>query len=201
MAGEAARKALTAVLGVGAAAGILGLLLGNLTPKAEPGASTPPAASAAGLEQGLAEGVAAPEFAFKTLDGGEASLAGLRGKVVLLDFWATWCGPCRMSIPVVEGLHQKYGARGLTVIGVSTEDGETVKPFAAQNGMSYTLAADPEGASAASAAYNVDAIPALAVIDKKGVVRRFEVGFDPTPGGGTKERLDALVAQLLAEKG
>lgn len=120
-----------------------------------------------------------------------ASVAGMRGHVVLLDFWATWCGPCRVSIPKLEALQSRYGAQGLSVVGISTEDPADVALFAQRMSMHYAVGVDPRGAT--TRAYSVFSLPTLVVIDKTGKVRDVAIGYDPSAS------LDALVRTLLAE--
>src|SRR5208283_4177437 len=86
-----------------------------------------------------------------------AALAALRGHVVLLDFWATWCAPCRVSIPKLEALQSRYGAQGLSVVGISTEDPADVALFAQRMSMHYGVGADPHGAT--TRAYGVFSLP------------------------------------------
>ena len=122
-----------------------------------------------------------------------ASLASLRGHVVLLDFWATWCGPCRVVIPKLDELQARYGAQGLNVLGVSTEGSQEVALFAQRMAMHYGVAVDKHAAT--TRAYGVYSLPTLVVIDKRGVVRDVSIGFDPA----SDVRLDATVRALLAE--
>jgi len=143
---------------------------------------------------------AKPIGSLATLAGGKVTLESLRGKVVILDFWATWCGPCRMTIPVLEELHEKYHNDGLTVLGISDETKDAVAPFARQIGMKYTVVADPFGKDVWAVNYEVESLPTLAVVDRKGKVRLYEQGLDMTPGAGTHERLSELIPKLLAEK-
>jgi thiol-disulfide isomerase/thioredoxin len=121
------------------------------------------------------------------------SIATLRGRVVLLDFWATWCAPCRVVIPKLEDLQSRYGAQGLSVLGVSTEDSQDVALFAHRMTMNYGVASDRHGQT--SRTYGVVSLPTLVVIDKRGVVRDVSVGYDPMEDA----RLDAMVRSLLAE--
>ena len=146
--------------------------------------------------EGLPVGSRPPSFPLKTLKGSTLNAAQQTGKVVVLDFWATWCGPCRVSIPVLQAMHNKYGNRGLVVVGVSDEDRQTVARFAAKNKMTYRLAADPAYRDTI-AKYEVVGLPTMVIIDKKGVVRLYEVGFNPYT---SKPRIEALVKKLLAEK-
>ena len=122
-----------------------------------------------------------------------ASVGATRGHVVLLDFWATWCAPCRVSIPKLDALQARFGAQGLSVLGVSTEDAQDVATFTHQMGMRYGVAADKHGAT--TRAYGVSSLPTLVIIDKRGVVRDVAIGFDP----GSDARIEATVRTLLAE--
>jgi thiol-disulfide isomerase/thioredoxin len=122
-----------------------------------------------------------------------ASVGALRGRVVLLDFWATWCAPCRVVIPKLDALQARYGAQGLSVLGVSTEDSADVATFTQHMAMRYGVGVDKHAQTTRS--YGVVSLPTLIVIDKRGVVRDVAVGYDP----GEDARLDALVRTLLAE--
>jgi len=117
----------------------------------------------------------------------------LHGRVVLLDFWATWCAPCRVAIPKLDALQARYGAQGLSVLGVSTEEAPDVAAFTRHMAMRYGVAVDKEGQT--TRAYGVASLPTLVVIDKRGVVRDVAIGFDP----GKDARLEATVRSLLAE--
>ena len=91
------------------------------------------------------------------------------GKPVLLEFWATWCGPCRMTIPHIQEIYNTYTRRGLVVISITDEDRDTVTPFVEGMKMTYPIGLDL--AQAASRAYQVRAIPSAFLIDKNGVLR------------------------------
>jgi cytochrome c biogenesis protein CcmG/thiol:disulfide interchange protein DsbE len=147
----------------------------------------------------LPVGSHAPAFATTTLAGKPLSLRSLRGKVVLLDYWATWCGPCRMATPTLQGLHRTFGSRGLTVVGLSVDDSSTVAQvpsFVKQYHITYTISASPSLNGKAAAAYHVSGIPSQYLIDKKGIVRWSQAGYSPSEG----KELSAQVRKLLAEK-
>ena len=122
-----------------------------------------------------------------------ATIGALRGRVVLLDFWATWCAPCRVVIPKLDALQARFGAQGLTVLGVTAEEAPDVAVFAQRMGMRYGVAVDAHGATSRS--YGVVSLPTLVVIDKRGVVRDVTVGFNP----GSDAQLESTVQALLAE--
>lgn len=136
----------------------------------------------------------------KSITGADVSLEGLRGKVVILDFWATWCGPCRMTIPLLKEMHEKYNGQGLVVVGISDETVKQVAPFAESMKMDYTVVADSASPSVWQANYQVRSLPTMAVIDRDGKLRMYEQGFDMNEGRGTRDRLNELIPQLLADK-
>jgi thiol-disulfide isomerase/thioredoxin len=121
------------------------------------------------------------------------NVGSLRGRVVLLDFWATWCGPCRAVAPRLGALQSRYGAQGLSVIGLSTEAREDVSLFAQRMGMTYGIGVDTSAET--TQAYTVSTLPTLFVIDKRGVVRDVQIGYDPS----RETRLETLIQSLLAE--
>lgn len=115
-------------------------------------------------------GQAAPDFAPRVLSGAPmASLKALAGQVVLLDFFASWCGPCMLALPEIEALHRRLGKRGLRVVGLSTETPETIGRVVREHGLTYTVGMDPD--EQASRLYRVFALPTLVVVDRKGLVR------------------------------
>jgi thiol-disulfide isomerase/thioredoxin len=121
------------------------------------------------------------------------SVAALRGRVVLLDFWATWCAPCRGAIPKLDALQARYGSVGLSVLGVSTEDPGEIALFAQRMAVRYALASDKHADTTRS--YGVANLPTLIVIDKRGIVRDVAIGYDSSEDA----RLEGSLRALLAE--
>jgi len=122
-------------------------------------------------------GLPVPAYATVSLDGDSVSLAGQRGKVVLLNVWATWCHPCRDEIPELRAIHSRYRDRGLELIGVSVDtDGtdETIRTFMQDFQMTFPIWRDPE--ERISAQFLVVGVPATFLIDREGVLRWRKTG-------------------------
>jgi thiol-disulfide isomerase/thioredoxin len=117
--------------------------------------------------------VLAPDFELTDLNGHKVNLASFRGHPVLLDFWATWCGPCQMSIPMVQRFYLEHKDQGLVVLGLNVDDDPSgVYPFVKQFQMTYPVLY--AGGTPVSDAYQVEGIPTFIFIDPQGrVVRRF----------------------------
>ncbi len=138
---------------------------------------------------------AAPDFTLSTRrgpGGTTVSLAQLKGRVVVLDFWASWCPPCRAAIPALERIHKDYESRGVAVIGINVND--TVDPHDFMRSMSatYTILIDD---GRASREYRVKGIPTLVVIDKTGTIRFRESGF----GGASEAKMRHAIEEALAQ--
>jgi cytochrome c-type biogenesis protein len=120
----------------------------------------------------VAVGVEAPAYRSVSLSGDSVSLAGMRGKVVLLNVWATWCHPCRAEIPELRAIHATYKSRGLELIGVSVDHGgadEDVRQFLAEFQMAYPIWRDPD--ERVLSQFFVVGVPATFLIDRAGVLR------------------------------
>lgn len=127
------------------------------------------------------------------LSGAPASVASLEGRVALIDFWASWCRPCRLIAPRLSALRDRYGAQGLTVVGITTDEAGEAATFAERHDMRYPIVVD--GTAETSRAYGITGLPTMILVDKRGVVRDVFVGFDPR----SDARLEASIRELLAE--
>jgi peroxiredoxin len=123
-----------------------------------------------------------------------AGLAELRGRVVIVDFWATWCMACRMSTPKLTSWQAKFGAQGLSVIGITDDPVEQASEGVENFGMRYAAVASDES-YATQRAFGVRALPTVFIIDKRGVIRDVSVGFDPRK----EAQIEVLLRRLLAE--
>lgn len=135
-------------------------------------------------------GSPAPEFALKDLSGKTVSSTSLRGKVVVLDFWASWCGPCRETMPEIEKLHRDFKDKGLVVLGVNDEEAETARGFIQKNGFTFSTVVD-EG-SGLSDQFGVTAIPQTLIIDRDGKV--FAHFFGTGEGDNLREAIKVALA-------
>lgn len=135
----------------------------------------------------------APAFSVSDLSGRTISNQSLKGTVVLLDFWATWCVPCRKSMPELQALHDKYAARGFSVVGISIDEGgpAKVKQLVKSKRFSYPIAMDSEKAPAWDA-YRVKAVPAAFLIDREGRIVAQWTGA-PANGKELETKLEALL--------
>lgn len=140
-------------------------------------------------------GQTAPAFKVTTTTGQAITLDSYHGQVLLLDFFATWCQPCRQSIPHLVEMSRKYGSQGLQVLGLSADvDGEgVVKAFAGEYGIRYPLALAND---AVTADFGVRSVPVMIVIDKKGKLAEIYRGYSIEMG----RAMEKLVKRLLVEK-
>jgi peroxiredoxin len=117
----------------------------------------------------------APAFTVKPITSDKpVSLADLRGRVVLLEFWATWCEPCDRQIPHLNAWHKKYAAKGLAILALSDEEADKVQQYAQQNHLNYPIATDPD--DRVRSQFLVSGLPTTILIDKTGVVRYVAIG-------------------------
>jgi len=121
-------------------------------------------------------GEPAPPFALTTAGGETISLARLRGQVVYLDFWASWCGPCRRSFPWMNEMQGRYGGSGFTIVAVNVDKKQPdAERFLQQYPAAFTVVFDPAGAT--PAAYAVPGMPTSYLIDARGNIVQVEQGF------------------------
>lgn len=143
----------------------------------------------------VGKGQKAPDFSLATLKGARVSLAGLRGKVVLLDFWAQWCEPCKKELPELDKLQKELGARGFVVVAVNIDkQKDNAQKLVASLGLSLDPALDPSGQVAGT--YDLPKMPTSFLIDKKGTVRFVHAGFD---GGGDVAKIRKEIDELLKQ--
>jgi peroxiredoxin len=142
-------------------------------------------------------GEPAPDFAGVEVVQGtlEPKLAALRGQVVVLEFWASWCVACRALLPALNDIDQRYGAQGAKVIGVTMGPADKAALDASPLGLRYAVLSDPEGT--VSQDYQAFALPTVFVIDRTGVVRDVFVGYDPD----SIERMRNTLVRLLSASG
>lgn len=138
----------------------------------------------------------APDFSLPRLDGhGDFQLSDYRGKVVYLDFWASWCGPCRESLPALNTLRQQYVQQGFEVVGVNLDsEVDWALHFLEKHPVSYPTLTDSDGEIAAL--YGVDKMPSAFLIDRKGVLREIHLGFESR----YLPQISGAIQTLLQEK-
>lgn len=136
----------------------------------------------------------APDFNLPTLNGKYVSLADLKGKVVYVDFWATWCPPCRVSFPWMQTMHKRYSEAGLAIIAINL-DGERslIDSFLKSTPVDFTIAHDPKGISAE--AYKVKGMPSSYIVDRNGFIQTTHMGFR----NKDKDLLEAKIKAALSK--
>ena len=145
------------------------------------------------LAEAAEAGQSAPPFSLPTAKGDSVSLDKLRGKVVYVDFWASWCGPCRRSFPWLNEMQQKYGGRGFVAVGVNVDKKRAdADRFLALIPASFTIVYDEAGT--APNAYDVKGMPSSYLIDARGKVAFVERGFLDEHKADLEQRIAALVA-------
>lgn len=120
----------------------------------------------------------APDFTLKSNSGKNIKLSEYRGQVVLLNFWASWCGPCRQEMPLLNNMQKKYGKLGFAILGVNVEeDSSPAKSYLKDIQVTFPILFDTE--NKASKAYNVSAMPSTVMIDRNGKMRYLHKGYKP----------------------
>ena len=143
---------------------------------------------------------APPEFSLRTPEGRTVSLAALRGKVVILNFWATWCRECRTEMPAFETLHRRFGARGLVVVGVNTREGApAAQSYARELGLTFPLVLDPDGT--VTARFGVIGLPTTFLIGRDGRAVALAVGAREWTSATALDIAETLLADPAGEAG
>jgi thiol-disulfide isomerase/thioredoxin len=137
----------------------------------------------------------APDFALPALGGDQVTLSQYKGQVVMINFWATWCGPCRQEMPLLEGIYKKYKPMGFTMIGVNVEpDPKAAEEWLARHSpVSFPVAFDTD--SKVSKMYKVNGMPNSVIIDRKGNVRLLHRGYKPGDENTYLDQIRALVRE------
>lgn len=139
-------------------------------------------------------GQAAADFAGTTLAGAPLKLSSLRGKVVLVDFWASWCEPCKKELPLLDKLAPKLHARGIEIVAVNIDDDtKKASDFVASHALHLTVV--PDKTKKIVGAYEPPKMPSSFVVDKGGVVRAVHGGFEPGDEAKLEAELNALVSR------
>lgn len=173
---------------VALAASLLLVACGASAHMAAPPGPAPTAATGSGAP---AVGRAAPDFQLQSVDGRTVSLAALRGRVVLVNFWATWCVPCTRELPAIDTVARRYANQGFSAAGIDfREQNDDVAAYASKVKVSVPLLEDSTGATAER--YKLLGVPTSYLIDRDGVIRAIH------PGPYTTGELDKAVQAVLA---
>lgn len=136
----------------------------------------------------------APSFTLESRSGETVSLADLEGDVVMINFWATWCGPCREEMPHLEALHQRYKDLGFTLLGINVEDDRKgVERYLGETPVSFDVLYDP--ANKVSEMYDVIAMPSTVMVDRNGNMRYIHHGYQ----SGYEHEYQRQIRELLRE--
>jgi peroxiredoxin len=143
----------------------------------------------------LESGSRAPEIELSDLDGKVVKLGDLKGKVVLVDFWASWCAPCREELPVLEALHKKYAADGLVIVGVNADsERDNMTKFLRRTRLSFRVVHDAERKVAGR--YGPSKMPSSYLVDRSGLVRYVHAGYKASDA----DQLESEIKSLLAKR-
>ncbi|WP_150912998.1 TlpA family protein disulfide reductase [Marinobacter halotolerans] len=148
----------------------------------------------AAVTQGKEMNEPAPDFTLKSRSGENLRLEDFRGQVVMLNFWASWCGPCRQEMPLMDNIYEQYKDLGFTVLAVNVDENrEEAHRFLDKVPVSYPILYDPE--SRVSEQYNVQAMPTTVMIDRNGKARFVHYGYKP----GYEDDYETQIRQLVRE--
>ena len=146
--------------------------------------------AAAALEQGAK----APDIGLTDLSGKTVTMAALAGKVVVIDFWATWCAPCKQELPVLNKLYKKYGPSGLVIVGVSVDEKvDNVRAFLGKLPIEFPVVHDAE--HLVSNRYKPTKMPSSFIVDRKGIVRYVHGGFHAEDAASFENEIRTLLSK------
>jgi thiol-disulfide isomerase/thioredoxin len=138
--------------------------------------------------------VQAPAFTLQSLDGRTVTLTQFKGEVVMINFWASWCGPCRQEMPLLDSIYKQYKDMGFTLLGVNVEpDSHNANAWLKQTPVSYPILYDPK--SQVSQLYQVQAMPTTVIVDRQGIVRFVHNGYLPGDENQYMNSIRALIVQ------
>ncbi len=136
----------------------------------------------------------APQFTLGSREGKDVSLAQFHGQVVMLNFWASWCGPCRQEMPLLEGIYKKYGKMGFVLLGVNVEpDSQAAQEWLKQTPVSFPILFDKD--SKVSKLYEVAGMPSTVIIDRSGKVRMLHRGYKPGDENEYQDSIRSLIRE------
>jgi peroxiredoxin len=148
----------------------------------------------AGTAYAADAGGPAPSFTLAALSGQQGALSQYKGQVVMVNFWATWCGPCQQEMPLLDQMYKKYKPAGFTLIGVNVDkEAPAVKELMARKPVSFPVLLDP--ANQVSKAYHVDEMPSSVLIDRKGEIRYIHRGYRPGDENEYQDRIRQLIRE------
>ncbi len=151
-------------------------------------------AAIASTAMALAAGARAPEIGLRDLNGHDVNLAGLRGQVIVVDFWASWCAPCADEMPVLERLYGELHDQGFTVVGVSQDaNASNIRTFLRRVHVTFPIVHDD--AHAVAGRYHPDHMPTSYVVDRRGIVRYVHGGFRRSDAAALEREVRELVAE------
>lgn len=174
------------LIGAALALGVVWTFLSRVPSAATTGGAPPPSPR---------EGFSAPDFTLDLLGGGQVRLSELRGKVVMVNLWASWCPPCRAEMPAIEKVYQAYKDRGLVVLGVNTtfQDSETdAAAFIREFDLTFPIPLDRDGA--VSRRYQLRGLPSTFFVDRRGIIRSVVIG-----GPMSEALIQSKIEDLLKE--
>jgi peroxiredoxin len=159
-----------------------------------PGASLVMFLSLTASAASIAPGSPAPAFQLRSSASTDLSLSDLKGQVVLINFWASWCGPCRQEMPILEQLYKKYKSAGFTLLGVNVEPKSAdAEGFLKATPVSFPILFDPD--SKVSKLYEVSGMPSTVILDRTGKVRYIHHGYKPGEESEYLDQIRALVRE------